>query len=129
MARELGVSDHVTFTGPKRWEIIDQYYALGDVFVRASHSETQGLTYIEAMASGLCVCAVNDACLDKLFENVTSLYRLDQGGGTSAVGKKELGELPTAAKALLGTLAVVWVCIGLYLLREWKKGKKIKKND
>ena len=72
---------------------------------------------------------VNDAWLDKLFENVTSLYRLDQGGGTSAVGKKELGELPTAAKALLGTLAVVWVCIGLYLLREWKKGKKIKKND
>ena len=63
---------------------------------------------------------VDDAYLDKLFDSVTSLYRLDQGGGTSAVGKKELGELPTAAKALLGTLALVWVCIGLYLLREWR---------
>jgi len=64
MAAELGVYDHVTFTGPKPWEKIDQYYAMGDVFVSASRSETQGLTYVEAMASGLCVCAVNDACLD-----------------------------------------------------------------
>ena len=72
---------------------------------------------------------VDDAYLDKLFDSVTSLYRLDQGGGTSAVGKQELGELPSAAKALLGTLALVWVCIGLYLLREWRKGKKIEKND
>ena len=72
---------------------------------------------------------IDDAYLDKLFDSVTSLYRLDQGGGTSAVGKQELGELPSAAKALLGTLALVWVCIGLYLLREWRKGKKIEKND
>ena len=63
-AQELGVADHVTFAGPKPWEKIHQYYAMGDVFVSASRSETQGLTYIEAMASGLCVCAVNDACLD-----------------------------------------------------------------
>jgi 1,2-diacylglycerol 3-alpha-glucosyltransferase len=43
--------------------MIDRYYAIGDVFASASRSETQGLTYVEAMASGLCVCAVNDACL------------------------------------------------------------------
>ena len=64
MAAELGVEDSVTFTGPKPWERIDRYYAMGDVFVSASRSETQGLTYVEAMASGLCVCAVNDSCLD-----------------------------------------------------------------
>ena len=64
MAQELGVSDHVTLTGPKPWEKIDRYYAMGDVFVSASRSETQGLTYVEAMASGLCVCAVYDTCLD-----------------------------------------------------------------
>lgn len=63
-AEKLGVSRAVTMTGPKPWEKIDQYYAIGDVFCSASHSETQGLTYIEAMASGLCVCAVNDSCLD-----------------------------------------------------------------
>lgn len=58
MAEELGVSRAVTLTGPKPWEKIDRYYAMGDVFCSASHSETQGLTYVEAMASGLCVCAV-----------------------------------------------------------------------
>ena len=72
MAEELGVAEHVTFTGPKPWEKIDQYYAIGDVFVSASHSETQGLTYVEAMASGLCVCAVNDPCLSGVIQDGVS---------------------------------------------------------
>lgn len=72
MAAELGVADHVTLTGPKPWETIDRYYAMGDVFVSASRTETQGLTYVEAMASGLCVCAVNDACLDGVIEDGVS---------------------------------------------------------
>ena len=72
MARELGVEDAVSLPGPKPWEKIDQYYAIGDVFASASRSETQGLTYVEAMASGLCVCAVNDACLDGVIEDGVS---------------------------------------------------------
>ena len=36
------------------------YYALGNVFVTASKSETQGLTVVEAMASSLPVVAVDD---------------------------------------------------------------------
>lgn len=63
-ARELGIGEYVIQTGPKPWDRIDQYYAIGDVFCSASHTETQGLTYIEAMASGVCVCAVKDSCLD-----------------------------------------------------------------
>lgn len=72
LAQELDVAQHVSFTGPKPWEIIDQYYAIGDVFVSASHSETQGLTYVEAMASGLCVCAVNDPCLNGVIQDGVS---------------------------------------------------------
>jgi len=72
MAAELGVADHVTFAGPKPWEKIDSYYAMGDVFVSASRSETQGLTYVEAMASGLCVCAVFDECLRGVIEDGVS---------------------------------------------------------
>lgn len=69
MAQELGVSRHVSIVGPKPWEEIDRYYAIGDVFASASRSETQGLTYVEAMASGLCVCAVNDACLSGVIDD------------------------------------------------------------
>lgn len=68
-AKELGVAGAVTFAGPKHWEEIDRYYAMGDVFVSTSHSETQGLTYIEAMASGMCVCAAKDPCLDGVIED------------------------------------------------------------
>ena len=72
MALRLGVSDKVSIVGAKPWEQIDCYYAIGDVFVSASHSETQGLTYIEAAASGLCVCAVNDPCLNGVIEDGVS---------------------------------------------------------
>ena len=71
-ARELGVENSVSIVGAKPWEEIDKYYAIGDVFVSASHSETQGLTYIEAAASGLCVCAVNDPCLLGVFQDGVS---------------------------------------------------------
>jgi 1,2-diacylglycerol 3-alpha-glucosyltransferase len=63
-AQALDCADSVSFPGPKPWKEIDNYYAMGDVFVSASHSETQGLTYIEAMAAGLCVAAYDDPCLE-----------------------------------------------------------------
>ena len=68
-AQELFCADRVTFTGPKPYAQIDRYYRMGDVFVSASHSETQGLTYIEAMASGLCVVAYDDTCLKGVIED------------------------------------------------------------
>ena len=63
---------------------------------------------------------VNDSYMDKLFEDVTSLYRLDQitADTGSGGGKKELGPLPAASKALLVTLAAVWGLILLYLLLQ-----------
>ena len=42
------------------------------MFCSASHTETQGLTYVEAMASGLCVCAANDPCLNGVIEDGVS---------------------------------------------------------
>ncbi len=69
LADSLGISDRVLFPGPRPWNDIDQFYAMGDVFVSASKSETQGLTYIEAMASGLCVVAQDDPCLAGVIEH------------------------------------------------------------
>ena len=60
------MQDKIIFTGPQPWDNIGLFYQLGDVFVSASQSETQGLTYIEAMAAGLPVVAKKDKCLEDI---------------------------------------------------------------
>ena len=45
------------------------YYRLGDIFLSASQSETQGLTYIEALASGLPAVCRRDDCLNDVITN------------------------------------------------------------
>lgn len=70
---------------------------------------------------------VDDAYLDKLFEDVSSLYRLDQIQ-TSAAGKKELGPLPATATALLSTLGIAWIFIIAYVCRELIKKRKSRHN-
>lgn len=62
-ARELGLEDRVVFAGMVNHGEIARYYAAGDIFVSASQSETQGLTYQEAMAAGLPLLCRRDACL------------------------------------------------------------------
>ncbi len=52
-AEKLKIADKVIFTGKIPWAEVPKYYNLGDVFVNASITETQGLTFIEAMASSV----------------------------------------------------------------------------
>jgi multiple sugar transport system substrate-binding protein len=61
---------------------------------------------------------VDDAYLDALFDDVTALYRLDQTTGMAGGSKEDMGPLPTASKALLAVLAVTWVLIGTYFVRD-----------
>ena len=49
----LGLQGQVVFAGMVKPQEVGDYYRLGDVFVSASNSETQGLTYIEALANAL----------------------------------------------------------------------------
>lgn len=63
-AERLGVAENVIFTGMVPPEEVHAYYQLGDVFVSASTSETQGLTYVEAAANGLPLLCRKDPCLD-----------------------------------------------------------------
>lgn len=64
LSRTLGCEDSVVFAGKKPWETISKYYQIADIFVSASMSETQGLTYIEAMAAKKVVIAKYDTNLD-----------------------------------------------------------------
>ena len=58
--------ERIIFAGQQPWDEVPAFYQLADVFVSASNSETQGLTYIEAMASGLPVVAREDQCLEEI---------------------------------------------------------------
>lgn len=60
LAKKLHIEDNVILTGPVKWSEVPYYYAIGNVFVTASKSETQGLTVIEAMAASLPVVAIED---------------------------------------------------------------------
>ena len=60
LAHTLGIEDHVIFTGRCSPSETQRYYHLGDCFVSASLSETQGLTFMEAMAASLPVLARYD---------------------------------------------------------------------
>ncbi|MBQ1848937.1 MAG: extracellular solute-binding protein [Lachnospiraceae bacterium] len=50
---------------------------------------------------------IDDAYIEKLYQEMNSLYHLDQMGGGEAT-KKDLGPLPKTAKILLGSLITVW---------------------
>lgn len=69
LTSSLGLQDFVSFVGMVPPEDVVRWYQAGDVFVSASQSETQGLTYFEALACGLPVLCRADACLDGVIEN------------------------------------------------------------
>ena len=60
LVNTLKISSKVIFTNAIPWEEIPIYYALADIFVTASTTETQGLTVIEAMAASLPVVCIDD---------------------------------------------------------------------
>ena len=73
--KALNLEDYVIFAGKKPSEIVPSYYLASDVFVSASLTETQGLTFIEALASGLPVFARPDDVLNELvFDGKTGFY-------------------------------------------------------
>ena len=72
MAKQLQLEDYIVFTDRKPHTMIPSYYHASDAFVSASLSETQGMTFIEALASGLAVFArPDDVLTDLVLENKT----------------------------------------------------------
>ncbi len=58
IAKKLGLTEkEITFLGFVNHEDLPRIYALADVFVSPSDTETQGLTYIEAMSQSIPVIA------------------------------------------------------------------------
>ncbi len=71
---------------------------------------------------------VDDAFMDKLQTDITSLYRLNESRG-GAMEARDLGPLPSGAVALLITLGSVWIVIGAYVsVEQYRKKSKISKK-
>ena len=59
-SQKLGISDMVTFTGKVLHEELPPYLASCDVYVTASLSDTNSISMLEGMATGLPVLQRND---------------------------------------------------------------------
>ena len=81
-ARELGVE--VIYTGMVPHSDVLDYYRLGDLFVTASTSETQGLTYFEALAAGIPVLCRRDKCVDGVVEDGVNGWQYEGTGDFSS---------------------------------------------
>ena len=70
VARDLRLeAPAVIFAGMVAPEEVPDWYRLGDLFVSASSSETQGLTYIEALAAGVPALCRADPCLEGVIQD------------------------------------------------------------
>ena len=76
-AEELKVTEHVIFTGMIAPEEVGHYYQAGDLFVSASISETQGMTYAEALAGGIPLLCRRDGCLEQVVTDDENGWQYD----------------------------------------------------
>ncbi|MBD5162471.1 MAG: glycosyltransferase family 4 protein [Oscillibacter sp.] len=81
-ARSRGLD--VIFTGMVPHAEVADYYRLGDLFVTASTSETQGLTYFEALAAGVPVLCRKDPCVDGVVEDGINGWQYEDSGAFGA---------------------------------------------
>ena len=112
LAQELDVADRVIFAGMVPPDQVQRYYQLGDFFVSASTSETQGLTYVEASANGLPLLCRRDPCLLDVmqegvngfaFENEDEFYAHFERIVTDRQWRLEAGKHSEALSAAFGT--------------------------
>lgn len=99
LVNELGISDKVIFTNIVTFKDISKYYQLGDIFVNASKSETQGLTYIEALSASIPLLVQNDECLDGVVQNYYNGILFD-GEEELAIKLQEILKAPDVLRAM-----------------------------
>lgn len=103
LAVECGIQDSVIFAGKQLSEKIPLYYAMADAFVSCSLTETQGMTFIEAMASGLPIFVRKDEVVEDLVEEgVTGFYIDEASFSSKAQAYFESGD---EMKAMMGQKA------------------------
>ena len=85
---ELGLRDKVIFAGFVPDDELPSYYCAADIAVSASKFETQGLSILEAMASGIPVACRNGRAFAEIVHDGVNGYLFDdEDGCVAAMGK------------------------------------------
>ena len=119
LARRVGVSDEVLFTGPVPWPELPAYYDAGDVFAMPCRTrragldvEGLGLVYLEASATGLPVIGGDSGGAPDAILDGESGYVVHDVADTAARVIELLAD-PGRARAM-GEKGLAWVD------REWR---------
>lgn len=86
----LGLSAQITLVGNVAPDLVRHYYALSDLFVFASKSETQGMVILEAMAAQLPVVAVRSSGIDDVINEGVDGYKTPERPDIWAARVREL---------------------------------------
>ncbi len=88
LSKENGLENNIIFNGKAAWEEMPIYYHCADLFATASTTETQGLTVIEAMASGVVpLCIEDEAFLSTVTADLNGIIFKDEKEYCEAVLK------------------------------------------
>ena len=74
LVRKYNIEKNVIFTGKVPYDETPKYYNMADIFITASHFETQGLTVIEAMAASLPAICIDDESFNNTVVNGLNGY-------------------------------------------------------
>ncbi len=103
-AEEMKIQNQTIFTGFIELHEIPIFYQIADIFVNASKSETQGLTYVEALASSLPVLVQRDLCIEDVVEDYYNGIYFD--GEEELVTKmEEIRKAPSTLKNIKSNTA------------------------
>jgi 1,2-diacylglycerol 3-alpha-glucosyltransferase len=107
-AHELGIFDHITFTGRVSEEDKEALLKVGTVFAMPSPMELQSIATLEAMASGQPIVAVDAGALSELCQEDRNgyLFPLDNDEKLAEALVKVLGDLSQWKRMSKESLAI-----------------------
>jgi len=87
MVSEMDLTRNVIFVGEVRNEDVSEYYQMADIYINASESETQGLTYLESIVNGCPVIAKRNDYLSGLIteDSLGMLFEEDDKIGKTII--------------------------------------------
>lgn len=87
LVAEMNLIPNVIFVGEVRNEDVSEYYQMADIYINASESETQGLTYLESIVNGCPVIAKRNDYLSGLIteDSLGMLFEEDDKIGKTII--------------------------------------------